>query len=85
MNWIKKLKLQHKINSMRSREAKLKNRYGRSGLAQQCAKCRWFIYREERPRNWVCRCPDDRLRFSGTVCLGFEPGEHPEMVMFNSR
>ena len=66
-------------------ETLIKKRYGREGLAKQCAHCRHFVYREEKPRNWVCRCPNEKLRFKGNLCLGFEFGEHPEMVVMHSR
>jgi ferredoxin-thioredoxin reductase catalytic subunit len=84
MNALKKLKLQLKARRQAAKEQKLKRRFGERGLARQCMHCRWFTYREEKPRNWVCRCPPEKMRFYGSVCLAFEPGEHPEMVPFNS-
>jgi hypothetical protein len=48
-------------------------------------ECKHFTYREEKPRNWVCRCPDDELKFVGSTCIGFKLGAHPEMVVYNSR
>ena len=85
MNFLKKLKLQVKLKSQAARERSIKRRFGDGGLARQCMRCGWFTYREEKPRNWVCRCPKEKLSFHGTTCFGFVPGEHPEMVMFNSR
>ena len=84
MNYLKRLRLQIKETQRRTYERKMKQRYGEKGTAKQCIHCSHFVYRVERPRNWVCRCPDDKLRFRGTLCFGFEPGEHPDMVMFNS-
>lgn len=85
MNFLKKLKLQVKHKSEVARKRRIQERFGDKGLAKQCAKCRWFIYREERPRNWVCRCPDELIHMRGSTCFGFEPGEHPEMVIISSR
>ena len=67
------------------REKRVFNKHRMVGLAQQCMKCKWFVYREEKPRNWVCRCPDELLRFRVNVCLGWEYSEHPEMVAMSSR
>ena len=85
MNWLKKLKKGLQEKDERARERRITEKYGVSSLAHQCMRCRYFVYREERPRNWVCRCPDERLRFKGNICLGYDYGEHPEMVIMNSR
>ena len=85
MNWLKKLKKGLQVRDEQMREQRLVKQHSMVSLAHQCMRCKYFVYREERPRNWVCRCPDDRLRFKGSVCLGFEYGEHPEMVIMNSR
>jgi len=85
VKWWKKIKQQVVYKSDLAREYRLKQRFGDKGIAKQCMHCAWLVYREEKPRNWVCRCPDERLKFRGTTCFGFVPGEHPEMVLFNSR
>jgi len=52
-------------------------RYGwNEGIQRWCFTCKWWIYREEKPRNWVCRCPDELLKFGKTPvgcdeCLGW--------------
>ena len=60
-------------------------RYRLVGLAKQCMKCKWFVYREEKPRNWVCRVPNELSKFRGNVCLAWQYGEHPTMVVQSSR
>jgi hypothetical protein len=85
MNWLKKLKKQFKEKKQNAKDKRTLNKYKMVSLAHQCMNCKWFTYREDKPRNWVCRCPDEKLRFVGTTCLGFEPGEHPEMIVFSSR
>jgi len=47
------------------------------GVARWCFTCKWFIYREEKPRNWVCRCPNEQLKFGKTPmgcdeCFGWQ-------------
>jgi hypothetical protein len=47
------------------------------GIARWCFTCKWFILREERPRNRVCRCPPEQLHFRqlpsmADECLGWE-------------
>jgi len=81
MNWLKTLKKKMAENKERA----VVNRYKYASLAKQCMECKHFVYREEKPRNWVCRCPNEQLRFQGSVCLGWEYGAHPEMIVFNSR
>jgi len=61
------------------------NRNRMVGLAAQCMKCKWFVYRMEKPRNWVCRAPDEKMKFKGNVCLAWDFGGHPEMVVTSSR
>jgi hypothetical protein len=36
------------------------------GIQRWCFTCKWFIYREEKPRNFVCRCPNELLKFGKT-------------------
>jgi hypothetical protein len=85
MNWLKKLKsnLQNKEQAMH--EQRTYEKYKTAGLARQCMECKHFTYRVEKPRNWVCRCPDAELKFVGNTCLGWKLGSHPEMVIYNSR
>jgi len=88
MNFGKRMKrLREEINAKKQhrRDKKIYEKYRMAGLAKQCMNCKHFVYRLEKPRNWVCRCPDERMRFIGNTCLGFEFGEHPEMVVINSR
>jgi len=67
------------------REEKIFEKFRLVGLTQQCMHCKHFVYRLEKPRNWVCRCPNERMRFRGNVCLGWEFGKHAEMVVMRSR
>lgn len=87
MNPLKKLKLNIKAKAEQSKMSRLEQRFGKSGLAGQCMNCRWLVYRTEKPRNWVCRCPPDRYTgvFIGNVCQSFEFGEHPNMVVMHNR
>ena len=81
MNWLKKLK-----KSQQNRhDSKIVKKFRTAGLASQCMNCKHFVYRLEKPRNWVCRCLPEKMRFVGNTCLGFEFGEHPEMVVMSSR
>ena len=36
-----------------------------------CFTCKWFIMREEKPRNKCCRCPTP-LKVKGRACLNWE-------------
>lgn len=86
MRWIKKLKKQYVAKKQQRHDQKVLNKYRTAGLASQCMNCKHLVYREEKPRNWVCRCPDEKLRFIGNTCLGFEFGDHPKMtVIFSKR
>ena len=85
MRLLKKLEASMKERDQKTRDRLTYQRYKNSGLAKQCAECKHFTYRTEKPRNWVCRCPDEEMRFIGNTCLGWKLGAHPEMVMFGSR
>ena len=85
MKLFRRIQRKIKAQNQLARERRIRERYGESGLAHQCMHCKWFVYRVEKPRNWVCRCPPEKMRFAGGTCLGMEFGEHPEMVLFNSR
>lgn len=85
MKFWNKIKRDIKARNEASRQEQIKQKFGMASLAHQCMRCKHFVYREEKPRNWVCRCPDERLTFRGTTCFGFEPGEHPEMVVMHTR
>jgi len=87
MERVRKLGLKDKIHRklQQRHEQQTFNKFRMVGLAQQCAQCKWFIYRTEKPRNYVCRAPNERMRFRGNVCLAWEYGEHPEMVVMRSR
>jgi len=85
MNFLKKLKKSIALKDQRMRESQVMKKYRMASLARQCMECKHFVYRVEKPRNWVCRCPDERLKFQGSTCLGWEYGTHPDMVVYNSR
>jgi len=85
MRWLKKLRKAVEGKERSAREGYIHRKYGKGGLASQCMECKWFVYRKEKPENWVCRCPDEKLRFVGNTCLGWEYGAHPEMVVMHSR
>ena len=85
MNWLKRVKQNLENKNKQAQDKQTYAKYKNSGLAKQCAECGWFFYREEKPRNWVCRCPDSEMRFIGNTCLGWKLGVHPEMVMYGSR
>lgn len=85
MNWLKKLKKSIVTKEQQTHEKQVLDRYRTGGLAKQCMECRHFTYRVEKPRNWVCRCPDAEMRFIGNTCLGFKYGAHPEMIVYSSR
>ena len=85
MKWLNNIKKGIEERNQKQQDKLTYQKYRNSGLAKQCAECGWFIYREEKPRNWVCRCPDEEMRFVGNTCLGWKPGAHPEMVMYGSR
>ena len=40
-------------------------------VPHNCHTCKWFILREEKPRNRMCRCPDD-LEVNGNTCLNWK-------------
>lgn len=82
---MKKLRAEITAKNQKRQDNKIIKDYRMAGLAKQCMNCAFFVYRTEKPRNWVCRCPDERMRFVGNTCLGFKFGEHPEMVVINSR
>jgi hypothetical protein len=88
MNFGKRLKrVREEIDAKKQHrhDAKTVKEYRAAGLAKQCMNCKHFVYRTEKPRNWVCRCPDEKMRFAGNTCLGFTFGDHPEMTVINSR
>ena len=85
MKWLKKLEASLQERDQKNRDKATYQKYRNIGLAKQCAECGWFFYRTEKPRNWVCRCPDSEMRFIGNTCLGWKLGSHPEMVIYGSR
>ena len=42
----------------------------RSMIPHTCFTCRWFVLREEKPRNRVCRYPGE-LKADGRKCLSW--------------
>ena len=84
MKWLSKLKKDLAAKDQSMREKQTIEKYRATSLAKQCMECKHFTDREEKPRNWVCRCPDAELRFVGSTCIGFKYGTHPEMVVYNS-
>ena len=85
MNWLKKMRKSLEHKDQKVREQQIVQKYKTASLARQCMECVHFVYRTEKPRNWVCRCPDEQLKFVGSTCLGWKFGSHPEMVVLNTR
>jgi hypothetical protein len=83
--WLKDFKKNIEVKSQVATDKRVATKYKTGGLAHQCMECKWLTYRTEKPRNWVCRCPDERMRFMGNTCLGWQLGSHPEMVVISSR
>lgn len=68
MNWLEKILFLRKQERIRKQLRVSKGR----GIAAWCFTCKWFVLRTEKPRNRVCRCPADQLRFRGSECLGWQ-------------
>jgi len=48
-------------------------------VPHNCHTCKWFILRKEKPRNRVCRCPDE-LQVKGNTCLNWKLNPNPDKV-----
>jgi len=52
-------------------------------VPHHCFTCRWFILREEKPRNRVCRCPDELKASKGGACLNWQLQEDSSLWVVN--
>lgn len=52
-------------------------------VPHHCFTCHWFILRTEKPRNRVCRCPDDLEASKGGACLNWKLQDDPSKWVVN--
>ena len=52
-------------------------------VPHHCFTCKWFILRKEKPRNRVCRCPDDLEATKGGMCKNWAVQNDPSKWVVN--
>jgi hypothetical protein len=75
MGWLQQWKKRRKEHEFLQLEYQMREHLRAMhspGIARWCFTCKWFVMREEKPHNRVCRCPADQLHFQGNECLGWK-------------
>ena len=52
-------------------------------VPHHCFTCHWFVLREEKPRNRVCRCPDELKATKSLACLNWKLQEDSSKWVVN--